>query len=82
MGKGTIKARKINWLRLFMVKSFWARYRGAQILSSGLCDSDCRVYTTSRGVTVENVPSSHVLEGDRLRATELKHYPDRKQEIS
>ena len=39
MGKGTIKARKINWLRLFLVNSFWARYRSAQILSSGLCDS-------------------------------------------
>ena len=27
MGKGTIKARKINWLRLFLVKSFRALRR-------------------------------------------------------
>ena len=42
-------------------------------MSSGLCDSDYRVYTTSRGVTMENVPPATRLEGDRLRATELKH---------
>jgi len=86
MGKRTIKARKINWLRLFLVKILGVAKSGKshapQNLSSGLCDSEYRVYTTSRGVTVENVPSLSGLEGDRLRATELKHYPDLKQEIS
>ena len=56
MGKRTIKARKINWLRLFLVKILGVAKLGKshapQNLSSGLCDFDYRVYTISRGVIV------------------------------
>ena len=45
MGKGTIKARKINWLRLFLVKSFRALRRPEYL---GVIGEGVNLYSTGR----------------------------------
>ena len=79
MGKGTIKARKINWLRLFLVKSFGATRPD---LSSD-CATDYRVYTTSRGVNDQRTSPHRTCVGrGSFAGHRAQHYPDLKQEIS